>query len=177
MIRLPKIYLTAVAPRKPVDQALEYDHFARTALETYRNSYNPLPTASQAEFGKFFSEANYRYLYSEVKRQTGYEPDEGELYESMMYAWQMDPPRSDETDIERRTTFTPRVTASYVKEMNARVLEKVTEETTQANNLWAHYAKYRNGPVDLGDDEDMHFGVDSRTKFRGDMYDMTWMMP
>ena len=94
----------------------------------------------------------------------------------MEYAWQMAPPRSDEMD-ERRELFNARVTASYVKELNNLVLEKVVEDTIQANKLWDHYAKYRHGPVGFGDDEDMHFGIDTRTRFNVSKYDGTWLQP
>lgn len=176
MLYLPQLHLTATVPRRAVDEPLGLDQFARSALETYRNGYNPLPTSNVNEFAAFFSKKNYEKLYGEIKRQSGYEPDENEVLETMHYAFQMSPPRSDEMDM-RRELFTPRVTASYVAELNKIVLERAVETTIQANKLWDHYAKYRNGPVGWGDDPDMHFGVDTRTRLNVSKYDFTWLQP
>lgn len=175
-IVLPKFHLTAAVPR-PEDQKFGFDEFARSAMETYRNGYLPLPTASAREFGTFFSKENYAKLYKEVTRRAGYAPAEGDLFEVMQWAYSSVQPRSDEMD-ERRTHFDPNVTASYVAEMNSHVLDRIVEEVKQTNKLWDHYARYRNGPgQDFADDEDMHFGVDTRTRYHASRYDMTYWMP
>jgi len=175
VIALPSMYLTAHAPQPSTDLTLGMDQFARAAMETYRSSYQPLPTASVNEFAAFFSRPNYTHLFNEVKRQAGYEPDASELYEAMMAGFSMVPPRQDEMD-ERREVFTKEVAQSYVREINAWVLDKVVADTVAANKLWDHYAKYMNGPVDWGEDEDMHFGVDTRTRLNASRYDMTYLM-
>jgi hypothetical protein len=177
-IPAPLLHLTFGSRWKKVDDAFGFDAFGRAASDIYRQSYADLPTASHAEFSAFFNANNYKKLFAETKRQCGgNEPDAGELFEAMMWGYSSVRPRSDEMD-ERRTKFTNDVTRSYVNEMNAIVLERTVPDTVAANKLWEHYAKYRNGPTEeWGDDEDMHFGVDTRTRFNVSKTDMTWLMP
>lgn len=176
MIKLPRLYLGA-NPRngmtRNTDESFHMDDFARAAMETWRSSYAPMPTASVNEFAAFFSKRNYDWLFSEVTKKAGNEPDEGELYEAMMWAFSSVAPRSDEMD-ERREDFSKAAVGSYVREMNKHVIEKVTVDTVAANQLWEAYAKYRNGPA--GWDGNIA-GEDTRTRFVGSQYDMTYLLP
>lgn len=177
--RHPVQYLTAHAPQLTDDRILGLDQFARSALETYRSSYVPLPTSQTKEFAAFFNQHNYEMLYDEVKRRSGgNRPDPNELYELMMSAFQMIRPRSDEMD-ERISDFSPAATSSYVNEMNKFVLERAVEDVKAANQLWDHYAKYRHGPgfAEFLEDDAMHFGVDTRTNAQGSLYDGTYLLP
>ena len=169
-IRLPKLYLTSNVPQPFTDKALKLDEFARTALETYRTSYNPLPTCTQ-EFAAFFSKHNYDHLYKLISQMAGNKPESNELYEAMMWAYSSDPPRSFEMD-DRRDKFGPEITGSYVKEINELVIDKMVAETVAANKLWDHYAKYRNGPIGWIDDSQ----IDTRTRLNSSRFDMTYDM-
>ena len=177
-VDVPTQYLTAHAPQMQDDRILGFDQFARSAIETYRSSYCPLPTSQTREFAAFFNQKNYELLYDEVKRRSGNKPDASELYETMMAAFQMVRPRSDDMD-ERSADFSPAVTRSYVDEMNKYVLEHAVEDVKAANQLWAHYAKYRHGPdyAEFLEDDAMHFGIDTRTNAQGSLYDGTYLLP
>jgi len=155
------------------DAAFGYDQFARAALESYRESYQPIPTASVNEFGAFFSKKNYDKLLKLVTEASGgFSPGQEELFEAMMTAYNLRPPRSDPTD-ERRSEFTPEVTTSYVDEVNSIVLDRLPEEVKQANKLWDFYAKNRNGPSELED----HWSVDTRSRLTSDLQSPLVFMP
>lgn len=176
MIRMPRMYVNA-SPQPATDRAFGFDPLARQALETYRSSYNPLPTASRNEFTAFFSTDNYRRLYNEVKRQCkGKLPDAATLYETMMWAFQTVAPRSDEMD-ERREMFDSQITASYVKELNKAVLERVTADVITANMQADTYYRYAfKGPIDYESDW-KGYDEDTRTRWTGQRFDMNYMLP
>ena len=155
------------------DVAFGYDQYARAALEAIRASYHPLPTASTREFAKFFCKENHALLKEQVTQISGgYAPSDEELFEAMMTAFTLDPPRADPTD-ERRAKFTPEVTQSYVEEINALVLDRLPEEVKQANKLWDWYALNRNGPSELED----HWSVDTRSRLTSDLQSPSFYLP
>lgn len=176
MIRLPRMYVNPT-PQPATDKAFGFDPLARQALETYRQSYNPLPTASRAEFTAFFSLPNYKSLYKEIQKHCGGKiPDAATLYETMMWAFQSVAPRSDEMD-ERREMFDSQITASYMKELNKLVVERMTADVITANMQADTYYKYAfKGPVDYAKDWD-GFDEDTRTRWTGQRFDMTYMQP
>jgi hypothetical protein len=173
----PKMYLTGAVSRPSVDSAFGYDEFARAAEETFRNSYDPMPTCNAREFATFFSRKNYEMLYREVVRQAGDNPDANELMETMFRAFSMVAPRSDEMD-DRRTKFDDATIISYVKECNAKVLEDIVTDVIAGNQQEKYFRthRWRPGP-EFEADEDMHFGVDTRTRLNGSMYDATYLQP
>lgn len=176
MIRLPRMYVNQSA-QPAVDRAFGFDPLARQALETYRSSYQPLPTASRNEFTAFFSVKNYKRLYDEIVRQCdGKIPDGATLYETMMWSFSSVAPRSDEMD-ERREIFDSEITASYMKELNAHVIERMTADVISANQQADVYYKYAlQGPVDY--DEDWKgYDEDTRTRWTGQRSDMNYMLP
>jgi hypothetical protein len=152
---------------------LNFDQFARAAIEVGRSSYNPLPTASSQEYAWFFSRRNYDYLYRKARELARNEPDSGELFEAMLKAYSMIQPRGDEMD-ERRELEGPDITQSYVDELNKYVLEQVVPDIKAANQLWSFWAKYRNGPVDMQDDE---YYIDTRSRFQGSRIDASYLLP
>lgn len=172
---IPKIYLRASAPHKSVDIALGFDEFARSAMDTYRSNYANTPGCSWREFAMFFNKKNYDMLLKQIKRQAGNNPDPDEVFETMMRAYQSVQPRSDEMD-ERRERFDIPTVKSYVQEMNKLVIEWAVPDVIAANQLWDHLAKHRHGPVGWEEDEDMHFGTDTRTRLNVSQYDGTWLM-
>ena len=176
MIRLPRMYVNA-SPQPATDKAFGFDPLARQALETYRSSYNPNVTASRMEFAAFFSLPNYKRLYDEITKQCGgHIPDGATLYETMMWAFQSVAPRSDEMD-ERREMFDPEMTASYVKEMNGHVLERMTADVISANQQASCYYKYRfKGPVDYAKDWE-GYDEDTRTRWTGQRANMLYQLP
>lgn len=155
------------------DRVLGYDAFARAALETLRSSYTPMPSGSAYEFGAFFSGPNYERLCADVARLSGYPTDRQRVMDAMISAFTMTAPRSDPTDLERRTVFSPEVTASYVAEMNRLVLDNTVEENRQAHRLWDYYVKNRDGPSDFPE----HLDTDTRTRFTVSLYPMDYMLP
>ena len=171
------MYVNGAVPQPMTDRGLGFDPLARIAIETYRSNYNPLPVANVHEFRAFFSIPNYRGLYNEIrKRCDGKIPDSAELFEAMMWAFQVVAPRSDEAD-ERREMFDSEMTRSYVREMNKHVLEKMVAEVTTANMQADTYYKYRmQGPVDFAEDWGT-YGVDTRTRWTGSRADMTYLLP
>ena len=176
-IKLPKLHLTAVAPQRMTDKMLDFDPIARLALETYRDTYNPLPTGNVDEWRAFFSVKNFNYLYDEVKKQCGGKiPEEGELMDAMFWAFSSVLPRSDEMD-ERRDLFGPDITMSYLKEINKYVLEKMTAEVLSANQQADVYYTYRmKGPINMQEDWGDWF-VDTRTRLTNSRVDMTYLLP
>ena len=175
-IPAPKLYLTGAAPRPSVDRAFGYDEFARAATETYSQSYDTLPTCNAREFATFFSRKNYENLYKSVVDRAGNNPDEDELMETMMRAFSMVAPRSDEMDM-RRTRFDDETVISYVLECNNKVLEDMVTDVMAGAELEAHFRNHRWGPgPEFAEDPDMHYGVDTRTRLNGSSYDMTYMM-
>lgn len=176
-IKLPRLYLSAVAPQPMTDKMLGFDPIARAALETYRDTYNPLPTGNVDEWRAFFSTKNFKFLYNEIKKQcNGMIPEEGELMDAMMWAYSSVLPRSDETD-ERRDLFGPDITLSYVREINKYVVEKMTAEVISANQQADCYYKYRmKGPINMQEDWG-DWGVDTRTRLTGSRVDMTYLLP
>jgi hypothetical protein len=169
--------MTAHAAQPMTDKMLGFDQLARTALETYRSSYNPLPTGNVDEWRVFFSLPNYKYLYNEIRKQCkGMIPEEGELMDAMMWAFSSVLPRSDETD-ERRDLFGDDITRSYVNEMNKHVIEKMTAEVISANQQADVYYKYAfQGPVNMAEDWG-DYGIDTRTRLTGSRADMLYMLP
>lgn len=146
------------------DIELGFDEFARTALHAYRNSYNPLPTASYMEFGRFFSAKNYDHLKQQVKSKTSFYPDDNDLMDHMIRSFSMLQPRTDASD-ERRVLFDSATVESYVKELNAYVIENIVPEVVEGNKLWQFYAENRNGPSDVPDTP-----IDTRTRYVASMY-------
>lgn len=151
------------------------DDFARAALETYRDSYHTMPTGGVREFVSFFSRRNFEYLAAEIKKRSGgFDIDKNELMDAMMTAYTFILPRSDPTDIERRTDYTTKgVTESYVAEMNKVVFDRTVEEVKQANKLWCFLAKNRNGPSEFPE----HLEIDDRTRNSCSFYDFSYWMP
>lgn len=173
----PRRYLTGATPRPKVDSALGYDEFARAAAETFRQSYDPMPTCNAREFATFFSRKNYDSLYRSIVDRAGNNPDPNDLMEAMFRAFSMVAPRSDEMDM-RRTKFDDATVVSYVRECNNKVLEDMVSEVIAGNQLEEHFRKHRWGPgPEFGADPDMHYGVDVRTRWTGSSYDMTYLMP
>jgi len=173
----PKLYLTAATARPSVDAAFGYDDFARAAQETFRQSYDTMPTCNVREFATFFSRKNYESLYRSIVDRAGDNPDPSELMEAMFRAFSMVAPRSDEMDM-RRTRFDDATIISYVKECNNKVLLDMVSDVIAGNQLEQHFRNHRWGPgAGFAEDEDMHFGKDTRTRLNGSMYDMTYMMP
>ena len=172
-IRLPKRFEGYANTSYNSDVELGFDEFARTALESYRDSYNPMPTGAVKEFGRFFSAKNFKFLKEKVKELSGYYADDGDLFDTMVRSFSMIKPRSDEMDLERRTVFTEEVTDSYVRELNGYVLDNLPEEVKQANRLWDFYAKNRNGPSEMPD----HPGIDTRSRNVGSLYPFDYWMP
>ena len=170
-------YCNAFAAQPMTDKLLKLDPVARAALETYRESYNPLPVGHVDEFRTFFSLKNYRYLYKEIIRQCkGMLPDETELMDAMMWAFSSVAPRSDESD-ERRDLFGADITNSYVQEINKYVLEKMTAEVVSANMQADTYYKYRmHGPVDYLQDWG-ESDIDTRTRLVGSRANMFYFLP
>jgi hypothetical protein len=176
-IKLPRLYLTAHAAQPMTDKMLGFDPIARMALETYRDTYNPLPTGNVDEWRAFFSLKNYKYLYAQIKKEcNGMIPEEGELMDAMMWGYSTVLPRSDETD-ERRDLFGPDITSSYVREINKHVIEKMTAEVISANQQADVYYKYRmKGPINMQEDWGDWF-VDTRTRLTSSRADMTYQLP
>jgi hypothetical protein len=173
----PNLYLTGAVPRPGVDRAFGYDEFARAAEETYRQSYDTLPTCNAREFATFFSRKNYENLYRAIVDRAGNNPDPSELMEAMHRAFSMVAPRSDEMD-PRRTRFDNPTIISYVRECNDKVLLDMVSNVIAGNQLEEHFRKHRWGPgEEFAQDPDMHFGVDTRTRLNGSRYDMTYLMP
>jgi hypothetical protein len=173
MITLPSRYDAWGATTYCADRALGYDWVARAALESRKNSYQPMPTGSSREFGQFFSEANLKMLEREIQRRSGFPMERGAVIDAMMNAFSMIQPRSDQMDTERRLDFSQAAIDSYVTEMNRYVLENTVEENKQANKLWDWYSKYRNVPCELPDDCD----VDTRSRFTASLYPFDWTIP
>jgi hypothetical protein len=176
-IKLPRLYMGAVSPQPMMDKMLGFDPIARIALETYRDTYNPLPTGNVDEWRAFFSVKNFNYLYNETKRQCkGKIPEETELMDTMFWAFSSVKPRSDEMD-ERRDLFGPDITLSYLREINKHVLERLTAEVISANQQADVYYKYRmKGPVNMQEDWGDWF-IDTRTRLTGSRADMTYLLP
>lgn len=175
-LKLPTRRLTSTASRGHTDAVLGFDAFARNAMETYSSSYNNMPTCSYREFAAFFSKANYTHLYNEVCRLTKNKPDANDLYEYMMRAYSTILPRSDEMD-PRRTKFDPSTIRSYVDEINKVVIELVIPDMEASIQQWEHLAKHRHGPgKEFEEDDDLHFGYDTRTRYGASNYDATWLM-
>lgn len=172
-IRLPKRFQGVGSVNYCDEKVIGCDKFARAALETYRDSYHTMPTANVKEFAKVFSESNYKFLASEIKRRSGYEIDGGELFDLMMQAFTMIAPRTDIMDVDRRMNFSDQTVQSYVSEINAHVLDRGIEETIQANRQWEFLAKNRNGPSELPDS----CGVDTRTRLVSSFYAGDYWMP
>ena len=170
---VPERFRGVASDRYMSDRELGYDSFARAALETMRESYNPMPTSEYREFGRFFSGPNYRHLREEVKRMSGDYADDGDLMDMMIRAFTMIRPRSDIMDLERRQNFSDETTDSYVKEMNGYVLDNLPYEVYQANKQWEFMAKNRNGPSELAD----HPGIDTRSRNVGSLYPFDYWMP
>lgn len=176
-IPAPKLYLTGAVQRPSVDRAFGYDEFARAAEETFRQSYDTMPTCNVREFATFFSRKNYESLYKATVDRAGNNPDPTELMEAMFRAFSMVAPRSDEMDM-RRTQFDDATIISYVRECNDKVLLDMVTDVIAGNQLEEHFRNHRWGPgPEFAEDPDLHFGVDSRTRLNGSMYDMTYMMP
>lgn len=173
-IVLPRLYLTSTDRLPSTDRQLDFDQFARAAIEVGRASYLPLPAGSTQEYAAFFSRKNYEHLYRIIKRLAGNNPDSGELFEAMTWAYSMVQPRGDEMD-ERRNLFGPDIVKSYVDEMNKHVIEKVVTETEAANQLWDHYAKHMNGKPDFFEEDDGY--IDTRSRFQGSRIDMSYYLP
>lgn len=173
-IVLPRLYFTANAPQPMTDAILDFDQVARSAIEVGRAAYNPLPAGSGDVYAAFFSKENYAHLYKTAKRLSRGEPDPGELFEAMTWAYSTVQPRGDEMD-ERRNLFGPDMVESYIKEMNRYVLEKVVTDIEASNQLWATYARYRNGPIDFQAEDDGY--IDTRTRFQGSRIDMSYLIP
>lgn len=173
-IVLPKVYLTANSRLPKTDSALGFDEFARAAIEVGRTAYNPLPAGSAQEYAAFFSRKNYQYLYKKIRDLARNNPDPGELFEAMIWAYSTVQPRGDEMD-ERRNIFGADITQSYVREMNKHVIERVVTETEAANQLWDHYAKHMNGKPDFFEEDDGY--IDTRTRFQGSRVDMSYYLP
>ena len=176
-IKLPRLYMSANVIQPMTDKMLDFDPIARMALETYRDTYNPLPTGNVDEWRAFFSMPNYKYLYNEVRRQCkGLIPEESELMDTMMWAYSSVLPRSDESD-ERRDLFGPDITRSYVNEVNKYVIEKLTAEVISANQQADVYYKYAfKGPVDMAEDWG-DYDQDTRTRLTNSRADMLYMLP
>jgi hypothetical protein len=173
-IRLPGRFETSGDVKYCADTSLELDHFARAALETMRDSYNPLPTASVGEFRSFFSAANFQHLFDQIKlRSGGSDIDRSDLFEAMMACWAMVAPRTELMDVDRRLNFSPQTTKSYVDEINALVLDRTVEEVRQANRLWDYFAKNRNGPSELVE----HFDTDTRSRWTASFFPGDWYLP
>lgn len=172
-VQLPDRFQSIASHSYCADRAFGFDSFARAALEAMRNGYNPLPTSGVREFGSFFSEQNYNYLYEEIKKRAGFPIDRNELFDVMLTAYSMILPRSDPTDILDRTRFTDDATSRYVNQLNQYVLEQTVEEVKQANKLWDFYAANRNGPSEFPE----HLDTDTRTRLVGSMYAMDYFLP
>lgn len=170
---LPERYSGAGAVNYCDSKVIHCDEFGRAALETLRESYHTMPTGNVFEFSKVFSAKNFNYLASEVKRRSGFEMDKNELFDAMIQAFTMVAPRTDIMDVHRRLDFSEKTTQSYVEEVNKQVLDRVVEETKQANKLWAFYAKNRNGPSEIPDDCD----VDTRSRLVSSFYAADYWMP
>ena len=171
--QLPTRFAGVGAATYNSDRELGYDEFARAALETYRDAYNPMPTADVHEFGAFFSAKNFDWLEGQIKKQSGFPMERSGIMDAMFAAYGTIQPRSDMMDLDRRTVFNQSTTNSYVREMNAFVLEHTIEENKQANRQWDFYAAHRNGNLEFPDDLDQ----DTRSRFTGSFYDMTYMLP
>ena len=176
-IKLPRLHMGAVSPQPMTDKILNFDPIARIALETYRDTYNPLPTGNVDEWREFFSVRNFNRLYGEIMKQCGGKiPEETELMDAMFWAFSTVRPRSDEMD-ERRDMFGPDITLSYMRELNGQVLEKMTAEVISANQQADCYYKYAfQGPVDMAQDWG-DFDQDTRTRLTGSRVDMLYLLP
>jgi hypothetical protein len=172
-IQLPDRYDAIGKQTYCSDKALHMDPFARAALETYRDSYQSLPTGGVHEFAAFFSKGNYDYLYGEIQRRAGNPIDKNDLFDVMMRAYSMILPRSDPMDLERRLRFDKACTDSYLAELNAYVFEQTVEEVVQANRQWDFYAQNRNGPSELPPRSD----EDTRSRFVASYYPFDWLLP
>lgn len=175
-VKLPKLYLNGTAAQPMTDKALDFDPVARMALEVYRDTYNPLPTGSVDEWRAFFSLGNFKYLYDQIKKQAKNVPDENEVIEAMMWAYSSVRPRADEMD-ERRELFGRDITASYVREINKFVVEKMVAEVVSANQQADVYYRYAlQGPVDY-DKDWTGYDVDTRTRLHASRYNMLYKLP
>jgi hypothetical protein len=172
MIRIPAF--TAFAPQRAIDKEFGFDRFARTALETVRDSWQPMPTCNLKEFGAFFSEKNYKHIKAEVLAQSKpYKPEEEDIFDAMIQAFQLILPRSDQMD-ERREIFTDAVTRSYVAQLNEHCIDKLVVDTKAAGGQADHYYKYMQGPWDM--DEDV-YNIDTTTKHNCAVSDFSWRNP
>jgi hypothetical protein len=176
-IYYPGQYLSSTTRLPITDRALNFDEYARAAIEVFRSSYLPLPAGSPQEYAAFFSKKNYEYLYNESMRQSGgYRPDSNELFESMIRAYSVIQPRGDEMDL-RRELYTTDVTNSYVNEMNVQVLDHIVPIIIASNKLWDHLAKYRHkaGYEDYYREDDG--GLDTRKRNHGSIVDSSYLLP
>jgi len=173
VIVLPDRYQAQGSVMYCADAALGYDEFARAALETMRESYQPMPTGGVREFGAFFSAKNFGYLDAEIKRRSGFPMEKSQIMDVMITAYGMIHPRSDITDVGRRLDFSAAATQSYVEEMNKYVLDNTVEENIQANKQWEFYAKNRQGPFEFPE----HLDTDTRTRLNGSLYAFDYWMP
>lgn len=140
-----------------------FDKVASAALNHFRDSYQPMTTAGTHEFAAFFSVDNMQYLRAIIERKVKTKIDEGLLFEKMSFAYSMKPPRQDVMDVERRLVFTPKVTQSYVNELNAYVIENILPEIVEGEKLRDFYLKNRNFPSELPDEQivDNRAGISS----------------
>lgn len=174
-IKLPTAIFTAFAPQTKIDRELGFDEVARTAMETYRDSWNPMPTCNVREFRAFFSKPNYAHIKREVmKRTKPFEPENEAVMEAMMQSFQMILPRSDETDA-RRTIFSAATTGSYLAQLNAHCIEKLYVDTYAAGKQADAYYEVMAGPRHLFTDDPMF--VDSTDKHNCAMTDFSFQVP
>ncbi|MDR3540327.1 MAG: hypothetical protein P4L69_05090, partial [Desulfosporosinus sp.] len=135
-----------------------------------------LPTCNAREFATFFSRKNYDSLYKSIVDRAGNNPDPDELMETMFRAFSMVAPRSEEMDM-RRTKFDDATIISYVLECNNYVLEHAVADVIAGNQLEEHFRNHRWGPgPQFAEDEDMHYGWDTRSRLNASRYDMTYLM-
>jgi hypothetical protein len=166
------VYGSGGAVRYSEDAHFGYDQFARAALQTFRNSYLPGMTSSTNEFARFFSGPNYAFLMERTRALSGYDPDPESVYESMMWAFQMEVPRSDMYD-PRTFKFDEPTVQSFVSELNERVLEKAVSDTVAANQLWDGYTHFLTGRVPF--DNDVNIATD--VKGKACTYAMDYWLP
>lgn len=171
-IKLPELIPMSIHKKR--DALAGIDELGRTMLETYRNGYAPMPTSNISEFAAFFSKKNYGKLYKEVVEQAGgLKPEPQLLLDAMAFAFQVIAPRSDQSD-PRLEMYGPMMTKSYVDEMNVHVLDRVVPEVIVAEKTWRHYQKYRNGPVDIYEEE-KDWGVDTRSRYSATNTTFDWL--
>lgn len=153
------------------DALLQFDKFARTALDVYKDgAYLGMPTGNWREIRDFFSEKNFIALKKMIEARSKLPVHEQTLWETMMFIFYQIKPRSDFMD-KRREGTDQITTDSYVREMNDLVMTRMISETIAAHRHRTQFMKLRKDQRDYPDTP-----IDTRTRLIGSMYSCDYML-